>query len=567
MILSTRNNLFERFSIRNEVVLFVVLLAVSFLATGYSVYNWNHALQIPHVNRISDSSLYPGDPFVESLDSYLGVLWPLLAFLGPLVSLKVLLAVGFIMERLLGLFAARELARAFCGENPLPRALAMTLYALAPIPLLGAGTLVPNYFEHTGLSVPFFMLAAAALARRRYFAWAIFAGIGVNLNVMYGLYAFTYFAVIASADPDIPKKWKSLLPAVVLFILLCSWQAWGALKILLNSGDGDGSWVRVAESHLPFHLFPMTWKWERFARVGALMAIAFIVFKYSKTRSKGGLAATLGFRFNLVALGWLVFAFVAAYVINARWALSFQAARGMDLWYFLAGIPVICLLAGDSPGPAKIFSLLAACVVLVPEKALIACAAAGVTLFLLKSRAFPAWCNKRAAILAVLGFALVVGLTAFARRACEENGVSRAAVKAASPGVSDLAEWANHNTPVNAAFLVPPHQKSFRALLRRPVFVTWKDGAAMLWDRGYMNIWVERLGALGIDVLSPDFLDRTKKVSHILEKAYNDLEKGDVLRIKDKYGLDYMVVQVGENTAFKTVYQNEFYKIVKTKRP
>src|SRR5262249_49309853 len=57
----------------------------------------------------------------------------------------------------------------------------------------------------------------------------------------------------------------------------------------------------------------------------------------------------------------------------------------------------------------------------------------------------------------------------------------------------DIAEYARRQTPPGALFLVDPSWGDFRSLAERQAFVTWKEGAAILWQRSYVRTWTERL--------------------------------------------------------------------------
>ena len=69
--------------------------------------------------------------------------------------------------------------------------------------------------------------------------------------------------------------------------------------------------------------------------------------------------------------------------------------------------------------------------------------------------------------------------------------------------LADLARWARAETPEDALFLIPPDLVGFRALARRPVFGTVKDGGELQFDRGLALEWQRRMELLcDCDVLA-----------------------------------------------------------------
>jgi len=62
--------------------------------------------------------------------------------------------------------------------------------------------------------------------------------------------------------------------------------------------------------------------------------------------------------------------------------------------------------------------------------------------------------------------------------------------------LADLARWARTETPDDALFLIPPDLVGFRALARRPVFGTVKDGGELQFDRDLALEWRRRMELL-----------------------------------------------------------------------
>lgn len=58
----------------------LILLLPSLAFSGILLYYSNQALQIPLIHKLYNPSLYPNDPFVDTLPSYPSILWKTIAF-------------------------------------------------------------------------------------------------------------------------------------------------------------------------------------------------------------------------------------------------------------------------------------------------------------------------------------------------------------------------------------------------------------------------------------------------------------------------------------------------------
>jgi len=151
----------------------LVIWAASIALTGLSIGapGRNNELHFPLVQVLNDPALYPGDPFAATLAGYASMVWPLVAIPARWIELQWLLIPLAVLERLLVLWAGGRLARALAPGSDLAVIGAWILFAGAPRPLVGAGTIVTGEFEQTGVAVALFMLAAAALLEDQLERW------------------------------------------------------------------------------------------------------------------------------------------------------------------------------------------------------------------------------------------------------------------------------------------------------------------------------------------------------------------------------------------------------------
>lgn len=231
-----------------------------------------------------------------------------------LIPLGWLLALLFLCERALVLYAAGRLARSFAPDSELAVVGAMAIFASGIQPFVANGTIVENYTEQTGVAIAFLLLGIAAFYRRRPLASAIWLAVACNLNILYGMYTLSYLAAVWVLNPEYRNAWRRWAPAAPLFLLLSS-PIVVITAIAFGRGATDNAlWYLAAKARSAHHLFPLTWNKHAFAMQIALMAL-FLILCLQRRRSLTRLARH-GLIWTAVGAGWLVYAFVAAYVVT-----------------------------------------------------------------------------------------------------------------------------------------------------------------------------------------------------------------------------------------------------------
>jgi hypothetical protein len=512
--------------------------------------------------------LFPNDPYAATLPYYATVLWKILALGTRFVSLEQLLLCGFLIERLLVIFAAGQLASAFAPKSRLAIVGAMALFALAPQPILGAGTLVTSYFEQTGLSIAFFLLATTAFYKRSRIYWAIWFSIGINLNIMYGAYTATYFLLTFLCDSDYRHEWKDWIFPLALSIILSS----PALSLTLSSlgratGDNN-SWLMASRIRFPWHLYPLTWKKIVFIKFGILvfLTIALLYQNRQKTRK----LFIHGTAWTIAGIGWLSYAFAAAYIFKSPFMLIMHPARGTDLYYCFAAIALISMFAikieedEKNNNPFWVLVFFASIFFWTSISSYLVL----VTIILLSlpfvwEKLFDRGNLMRIAAILTL---IVILISLDNPYRLYRRGMNF--IGTPSKSIMEVADWAKQKTPKGACFLVNPsfgaEDDMFRTLSKRSVFVTIKDGSAILWDRSFVVPWAERLKMLGFDISQKP--GPTENYEDIIGKKidalYNNLQDASVKKLKEQYSVHYWLVSNNHLSDFPVVYQNKDYKVL-----
>lgn len=115
----------------------------------------------------------------------------------------------------------------------------------------------------------------------------------------------------------------------------------------------------------------------------------------------------------------------------------------------------------------------------------------------------------------------------------------------------DLYSWVKANTPLEARFLIPPQEPSFRYFAERPIIVDWKSTPMLPAD---VIEWYRRMKAV---TARPSF------ASHRDMEGFRTLSSARVRSLKTEFGVDYLVTYAGTRSGdgFKLVHRNARYDV------
>lgn len=549
-----------------------ILFVASLLVSGYGVYVGNHPLQIPLVQFINNPALFPNDPFAATLPYYASTLWKGVAWLTRLFPLEPLLLVLFLLERLLVIYAAAHLAKVFAPGSRLAAIGAMVLMALDLAgPTLGGNSLVVNYFEQTGVSIPFFLLTFAAFYNQRPLWGGVWYAIGFNCNSMFGVYAGTYMAAVFLLDPAYRQNWKKWLPGFGLFLLLAS-PAIVLTIVAFGRPAGDQElWYLISQARFPHHLFPLTWNPVEFGKYGVLLGLVLTLLY--QHRARFGKLFRHGTIWAGVSVLWLIYAFVAAYVTKSPSMLVMHPGRGLTLWYGFASVALIAVCAvwlESSRGfyqRSFLVTVFSAAIVIwhpIVGPYILAVLLVAISLKPIWHYVLCRGSTNRLALLLTI-WVILMGLVNTHERLGQDGNLRAALINEPSAPLLEVSQWANQNTPQDAVFLVDPKMHSFRPLAQRPVFLTWKDGSAILWDRSFVGPWTERLRALGLEISQKGLAEG--RADRQLGKLYKQLRDADVKQLQSRFSLRYWVVEPEHPSNLPIVFQNQHYKVLDLGNP
>jgi hypothetical protein len=513
------------------------MLALSILRSRIGIYQRNNDFQVPLIEAIRDPSAFPGDAFVRTLPHYASPFWWAVARVPASLSIPHLLMVGCVLARLFILYAAGRLAGAVAPTARFAKPLAWAYFALAPVPLLAGGTLVPDYFEHTSVSLGFIMLAFALLLERRPAMAGVALG-GVFLcNFVYATYASTFLVPLLLMRKDLPGRWRvaAAIPIALPVLLV------GAHASANHAHDPD-VWIHALLVWWPIHFDPRSWPPGEVARFVAVAGAGGAAIWLTRDR-----AALLAAAWIAITLVYFAVALASVTVLHVPGLVAIQPARAVDAFNCVLATFALAHLAEHAEHAEGARLWMGGALVGVLFGAGWPLGAQGIAQAIAWAVFLPISTRARWGSLAAPATAAVAGafaLFSFAKRV--HDGSALWTIEPPSDEML-VANEAAHATPPSAVFLVPPYWGSFRAVSERPVFVTVNEGAAILWQQDFIDGWLERLGALGYDLRKTA---RFEDLQPGVDRAYAALEDAAVCGLDRAYRVDYWVAKKGVSTHF-----------------
>ena len=587
----------------------IVIAGLSLFQVSYRFGVGNQCFQIPKIYRAVNPTLYPGDPLVDSLQNYYSVLFPMITALWQTlgISLETLYLILYVALRIWIVAAffliAAKLTPAYWAQVFVTLC-AMTAHWAFSGTALGMDFLLDSELTHTDVAFAANLSGLAVVLSGLPVVAALFAGLGLYLNVLSGAHFCTLLVVFLLFSW---RRWpqKSIV-AIVLMLIISIPLATNLLPAAHSSGATFWTYL------------PRRFAWHFFLSIGGLacFAVMMVILMVVLRRQVLPPAAQRLYIVVLVSvLSMIVVHLLNIYIFKLKPLTVIQPLR-MDKWIYvalvtavpvylwemfgkqaeLAGRMLIALLAGvfmlGPFVPAGVLGILAAVAFLadgdfrrfrstsVIYQALIAILVLVSILTLTpigRQKPFQLREVLLLAFVIVVAGAFVVGTSRRSWGSFVLLGVVACIVSAQALWVSfdlrtrtarwyqggvdqafcDVAEWAKRNTPWETQFITPPYLEGWRCFSQRSTLVEWKDGAAMLWSDGYGPIWWDRLACLNCNVEAslPDLYE-------VMTARYQDLSPRQLVDTAHRFGIDgYVVMSANWASAghFPKAYTNSEY--------
>lgn len=527
------------------------------VAFGFEYGGANHEFELPLVNWLRDSSLYPNDPIREAFIRFPTMFWPVVARLSDWMSTEKVLFMFFAVTKILFFLALAVLLKSRVRDLWLSACIIFSV-ALSP-PLndqtpLGASDILNAIQTHSSLSIALLLWAAICLLEERWIAAALICALNMHLSApfsVYMLFAFVVFAVM-----DWHRNRKNILAAGLIGVVISApWLLFGSGVSYHKYPKG---YVEALTAFYPFHFTLRGHEASEFLIMAGLVATAALmiwVVRASGQRREFRLEI-LTFSFLLpILLGMLLsvtyltptiarlqlfradsfLVLFSVLLVQIYGAKQIESPGRGPAASFLLGFSTLLLPLSDTFGlfwwdlslivfwsdPKERLERIVRAVAQPFFSRVTLCIAifAGITFAWIRDQDWsmvlmlflfsflgcvlvPSWRSGLSPV-DLLGITSILGAVACVLMgAYEVPKVSRFwnPVVAPTPLEADwrsVQEWARTNTAKDAQFLVPTYPCGFRVFSQRSSWGEWKDGQAAYHYPPFADVFRERMLALG----------------------------------------------------------------------
>lgn len=262
------------------VILFIGGMALlSVVEQGFDFGIGNNVLQIPILQRAADPTLYPNDPFIDTLDDYFSVLWNGLSLFTGVrdwssIFLWAHIAIRFATVASLYALFSTSLSNRWLAAG------AAGLLAVGPVfqkdSPVGQSDLLISYFNHTEASLACVLIGFALALKDRLWLSAVCLGFAFNLNAFVG--AWGVFILGFGLDykflaQGIRHATKRLATFFIIFIVVAAPAIGWILKaiIIKNPAHSAFDYRQYLLEYYPYHFLIGAAKPESIVELGCIV--------------------------------------------------------------------------------------------------------------------------------------------------------------------------------------------------------------------------------------------------------------------------------------------------------
>jgi hypothetical protein len=593
----------------SKALLFIPLLLIfHYYVEGYTFGVNDQVTQIPILNYLRNPNLYSGDLLVQIIPFQFTYFYKLIGTLLPSEkSIESLYLLGYFITYGSALYFFIRLCE-IVTRSKIAAQLAAVILASGYYPTLAGGYFEP-FFSHRALAFPLIVASLYYYLRKKYLLSLILAGVTWNIH---GLHAFHLTFILLYSIGFLWKRidWKRVLLSVGMLILISSPVVfWRFTSYLQQSHSDIESWLSVVTMGSELHIFPLSWGWIPYIRMGTFLVYLYMGMTFLKNRLwqipvQDQVKPVFASIFILCLNGLIFIEFILS-----RIAIEAQFFRS-TVFLYLFGLPLVSLYLvekfqkGDTW--SKIMASLSVAAFISHEVEFIILP----LLYFIPEDLFPGTIKskmKKGAIsffifsasilfglngLGILNmsiirlnllrettlvfFVIFLGVTSiflFSRKKIIAQGfeplllgvvglgiiagflfsfftgISKTTLQ--EPDWREIQEWSKGSTQKNTLFLTPVYLNGFRVFSERGVVVEWYDGTWTIVDSEFSRLWWERMKDFGIN--EENYQER--------KYVYNALREKDFYRIGKKYGAQYVITEKPKSLQFERIFENNTYTI------
>lgn len=514
-----------------ESIIIVYLSAFAILIHGYKFNTSDQKIVIPFILKKFNPILFPNDPIFAQVSSENSLFYVLMAKTMNFIPLESTFFILYLLCHL-GLFFGIYLLGKTIFKSKYLAILSIMPFLM---PKFVAGLLTYTYdtfFLYRLVGETLLVYLLFFIVKNRFRLSAMVAGVGALIHPISFIPNFFVTPVAAYLSKKNLKYIASTVIIILALLLPLILKSKGGLTLNLEDFN-NAKWmeiIRFRDNYLSLR------SWSRADWIS--LAFYITVFFYSVIKIPKWNRKLF---FSVLISTSLAVAAGAFFVdfLNFPIFAQFQFFRSIIPLAYLALIasPVMitsCRLFGRILGSAAFIFL---CLNMFPF--FLAC-------FLLKVLVDLVSANKNSFRTSKIQFAAIFMIIIIGSLFIHQEKLKSLNLQIRHPDVMtpwrDIQIWANQNTPVNAVFLVSPHDTGFRIYSQRSILGDEKDGALVAYSSQYASKWDNLMRQLD---------------------DYDNFIDYDFRKLRKDYKFNYMIVPASKKTAFPVLYKNNTYKVLK----
>lgn len=604
----------------NKYTLIFCAFTVNLLLYGYEYGNNSyHDYLLAYIQKIIDPALYPKDLYLSTLRTFPSLYIYFMAFWAEFFSLESVHFIAYLLIKFLLFWITYNIAED-CFKSKTTAGLSVFLLSSAPtanfLGLFGGEPLIRPLLYQSTFIVPFLLLALHLFLKGQYLSSLCLLAVSYFFNGLMANYVVVmlFFASLMIWKNQSQHHKKLMSSAWLIFAAL--WLLWFTLtpKDSLSTAFEQTDFVKFLKNYYSAHYFPSTWNTQKW--LTALTYLGWFVLSiYQSSLSAHYKKIVNGFLLALLTMWAAASIFGEIFPLRPLIALMFFRSDIFLIFFgLIAGADVIRQLLSASSekkvllGGLMLFALMSLQLygtkTLLGLLVLFSLARLGDSLSWLKIvfRSLAVFClllvffelhqpaqlKTQMILFVFLGFLILAkdsgNIKSIPPRAYLYSSIFIFLLLATYADVifyridhrsltykpplrgdwEDVQKWVQRHTGKDALFVVPPYVNGFRTFSQRSVFVEKIDGGAMHWNIGYEQKWAERLNELGytdapyLNFNSSAPLDPLVMQTRLIY-AVNGEE--NFLRLKDKYGVEFVIEESFRQLSFPLIYQNQAFLV------
>jgi len=542
------------FRLQDAIALLILSVASIIGINQYAYGLYNHCITIPFIKSLLNPALYGEDYLIAELKYFYSLFLPLCSTLIKL--LKISLPVTFFTLYFISLYATL-LAFFLLALKLFERrdvAYFSTMLLIFSITTLGQERTVENLLMERTFALPLLLFSFYFFLTKHYNTSAFLAGVAFLFHPLSASYVITMLLICMLYKVMKERDSRNLLIGAGILVAVASPIFFLKIK---NPAPGlhlihpSREWIDLLWLRSSHHLFPTTWGWSKMIESFALITAFLIAWKY-KPRKEYHHIILISF---LTILGLLVVGTIFTEIIPVSIIIQLQLFRSFKfLVYFTAIYYSNYVFTEPNTAAGMLRKLLLTALIAIPYLHENPTVLIGLLILILT--VLPGlWLMEKAALqrrhyltAAQLMLMLIMGVTGSLHHVHFSIGNSQE-----SNWVS-VQRWAKQNTPIDAAFIVPPYLEGFRVESERALYGEWKDGTQMFFDPLFGNEWIRRMKMAGYDERKP------------LRDSYNHLKEDDFEKIAAEMRTSHSKIYAvttdsGRSLKFPQVFRNGKFSV------